>query len=399
MIKLEKKSEVTIMFELSEEQLMVKDMCRGFAEKELREQAVEIDRTHRFPLETTRKLGELGIMGVVYPEEYGGAGMDYVSYAIAVEEISRVCASSGVIVSAHNSLCLSPIYYFGTDEQKKKYLPKLSTGEHIGAFGLTEPGAGSDSGGTKTTAVKNGDSYTLNGCKNFITNGEYADVHVTLAITDKAGQKNKNSSFFIVEKTDPGFSVGKVEDKLGICASSTTEMVYEDCIIPSDRMLGAPGDGFKIAMHTLDGGRVGIGAQALGIAQAALEEAAKYANTREQFGASIGKLQAIQWMIADMATEVEAARLLVYQAAAMLDKNGKNRKPVSKYAAMAKLYASECAHRCAHKCIQIHGGYGYVKEYIAERLYRDARITEIYEGTSEIQRLVVASNVLAEYAE
>jgi len=322
-----------------------------------------------------------------------------VSYAIAVEEISRVCASSGVIVSAHNSLCVSPIYYFGTEEQKKKYLPKLCTGEHIGAFGLTEPGAGSDSGGTRTTAIKDGNNYHLNGSKNFITNGEYADVHVTLAVTDKAGQKNKNSSFFIIEKSDPGFSVGKVEDKLGICASSTTEMLYDECRISEDRMLGAPGDGFKIAMHTLDGGRVGIGAQALGIAQAALEEAAKYANMREQFGSSIGKLQAIQWMIADMATEVEAARLLVYQAASMLDKNGKNRKPVSKYAAMAKLYASECAHRCAHKCIQVHGGYGYVKDYIAERLYRDARITEIYEGTSEIQRLVVAANVLSEYAE
>jgi butyryl-CoA dehydrogenase len=387
------------MFELSEEQLMVRGMCREFAEKELREQAVEIDKTHKFPLETTRKLGELGIMGVVYPDTYGGAGMDYVSYAIAVEEISRVCASSGVIVSAHNSLCVSPIYYFGTEEQKNKYLPKLCTGEHIGAFGLTEPGAGSDSGGTRTTAIKDGSIYHLNGSKNFITNGEYADIHVTLAVTDKAGQKNKNSSFFIIEKSDPGFSVGKVEDKLGICASSTTEMLYDECRIPEDRILGAPGDGFKIAMHTLDGGRVGIGAQALGIAQAALEEAAKYANMREQFGASIGKLQAIQWMIADMATEVEAARLLVYQAASMLDKNGKNRKPVSKYAAMAKLYASECAHRCAHKCIQVHGGYGYVKDYIAERLYRDARITEIYEGTSEIQRLVVAANVLSEYAE
>ncbi len=387
------------MFELSEEQLMVRDMCRGFAEKELREQAVEIDKSHKFPLETTRKLGELGIMGVVYPEEYNGAGMDYVSYAIAVEEISRVCASSGVIVSAHNSLCLSPIYYFGTDEQKKKYLPKLCTGEHIGAFGLTEPSAGSDSGGTKTTAVKNGDGYIVNGSKNFITNGQYADVHVTLAVTDKNAPKNKNTSFFIIEKGDPGFSVGKVEDKLGICASSTTEMIYEDCKIPDGRMLGEPGDGFKIAMHTLDGGRVGIAAQALGIAQAALEEGAKYANLREQFGAPIGKLQAIQWMLADMATEIEAARLLVYQAAYLCSKNGKNRRPVGKYSAMAKLYASECAHRCAHKCIQIHGGYGYVKDYIAERLYRDARITEIYEGTSEIQRLVIATNVLAEYAE
>ncbi len=387
------------MFELTEEQLMVREMCRGFAEKELKEQAVEIDRTHRFPLETTRKLGELGIMGVVYPGEYNGAEMDYVSYAIAVEEISRICASSGVIVSAHNSLCLSPIYYFGTKEQKEKYLPKLCSGEHIGAFGLTEPDAGSDSGGTKTTAIKNDGQYLLNGSKNFITNGEYADVHVTLAVTDKNAGKNKNTSFFIIEKGDPGFSVGKVEDKLGICASSTTEMVYTDCVLPDDRMLGKPGEGFKIAMHTLDGGRVGIGAQALGIAQAALEEAAKYANQRVQFGASIGRLQAIQWMIADMATEIEAARLLIYQAAAMLDKNGSNRKPVSKYAAMAKLYASECAHRCAHKCIQIHGGYGYVKDYIAERLYRDARITEIYEGTSEIQRLVIATGVLSEFAD
>lgn len=378
---------------------MVRNMCREFAENELREQAVEIDKTHRFPLETTRKLGELGIMGVVYDDKYGGAGMDYVSYAIAVEEISRVCASSGVIVSAHNSLCVSPINYFGTDAQKEKYLPKLCRGEHIGAFGLTEPNAGSDSGGTKTTAAKAGKGYVLNGSKNFITNGAYADVHVTLAITDRNATKNRNTSFFIIEKDDPGFSVGKVEDKLGICASSTTEMIYEDCDIPEDRMLGAPGEGFKIAMHTLDGGRVGIAAQALGIAQAALEEAAKYANMREQFGASIGKLQAIQWMIADMATEVEAARLLVYQAASLLDKNGSNRRPVSKYSAMAKLYASECAHRCAHKCIQIHGGYGYVKDYIAERLYRDARITEIYEGTSEIQRLVIATSVLSEFEE
>lgn len=385
------------MFDLTEEQLMVRNMCREFAEKELREQAVEIDRTHRFPLETTRKLGELGIMGVVYDDKYGGAGMDYVSYAIAVEEISRVCASSGVIVSAHNSLCVSPINYFGTEAQKAKYLPKLCRGEHIGAFGLTEPNAGSDSGGTKTTAVKGGKGYIMNGSKNFITNGAYADVHVTLAVTDKNATKNKNTSFFIIEKGDPGFSVGKVEDKLGICASSTTEMIYEDCDIPEDRMLGAPGEGFRIAMHTLDGGRVGIAAQALGIAQAALEEAAKYANMREQFGAPIGKLQAIQWMIADMATEIEASRLLVYQAAALLDKNGSNRRPVSKYSAMAKLYASECAHRCAHKCIQIHGGYGYVKDYIAERLYRDARITEIYEGTSEIQRLVVAASVLSEF--
>ena len=387
------------MFELTEEQLMVRSMCRDFGEKELKEQAVEIDKSHKFPLETTRKLGELGLMGVMFPDKYNGAGMDYISYAIAVEEISKVCASSGVIVSAHTSLCCSPIYYFGTDAQKEKYLPKLCKGEHIGAFGLTEPGAGSDSGGTKTYADKTGNGFKLNGSKNFITNGQYADVHVTLAVTDKAGKKNKNSTFFIIEKDDKGFSVGKVEEKLGICASSTTEMIYEDCEIPADRMLGAPGDGFKIAMHTLDGGRIGIASQALGIAQAALEAMAKYANQREQFGAPIGKLQAIQWMIADTATEVAAARWLVYNAAALADKYGKERRHFSKEAAMAKLYAAECSHRAAHRCIQVHGGYGYVKEYIAERLYRDARITEIYEGTSEIQRLVIAASVLNEYAE
>ena len=383
------------LFELTEEQMMVRDMCRDFAEKELKEQAVEIDRSHRFPLETTKKLGDLGIMGVVYPEEYNGSGMDYVSYAIAVEEISRVCASSGVAVSAHNSLCLSPIFYFGTEEQKKKYLTKLCTGEHIGAFAITEPEAGSDAGGTRTTAVLKDGKWVINGSKNFITNGAYADVHVVLAVTDKDAAKNRNTSMFIVEKGTPGFSVGKVEDKLGICGSSTTEMVYEDCIIPEENILGNPGDGFKISMHTLDGGRVGIAAQALGIAQAALDEAAAYANQRVQFGKPIAKLQAIQWMIADMATEIEAARLLVYKAADLL--NTGDRRLASKNAAMAKLYAAECAHRCTHKCIQIHGGYGYVKEYIAERLYRDARITEIYEGTSEIQRLVIASNVLKDY--
>ncbi|MFA5517951.1 MAG: acyl-CoA dehydrogenase family protein [Spirochaetota bacterium] len=387
------------MFELTEEQLMLRDMCRGFAEKNLREQAVEIDKTHKFPLETTKQMADLGLLGIMYPSEYNGADMDYVSYAIACEEISRVCAASGTIISAHNSLCISPIYYFGTDEQKENYMPRLCTGEHIGAFAITEPGAGSDSGGTAATAVKDGDYYILNGTKNFITNGEYADIHLTLAVTDKDGIKNKNTSFFIIEKGDPGFSVGKVEEKLGICASSTTEMVYDNCRIPANRLLGKPGEGFKIAMHTLDGGRVGIAAQALGIAQAALEEAAKYANQREQFGAPIAKLQSIQNMIADMATEIEASRLLVYKSATLLDQHGANRRMASKNAAMAKLYASECAHRCTHKCIQILGGYGYVKEYIAERLYRDARITELYEGTSEIQRLVVAANVLAEYAE
>ncbi len=382
-------------FTLTEEQMMVRDMCKKFADNELKEQAIEIDRTHEFPMETTKKLGEMGIMGVVYPEEYNGSGMDYMCYAIAVEEISRGCASSGVIVSAHNSLCVSPIYYFGTEDQKKKYLPKLCTGEHIGAFAITEPEAGSDAGGTKTKGVLKDGKWILNGSKNFITNGGVADTFVVLAVTEGEGTKGGNSSMFIIEKGMPGFSIGKVEDKLGICASSTTEIIMDNCELSEENLLGNRGDGFKIAMHTLDGGRVGIAAQALGIAQAALDEATSYALERVQFGKPIAKLQAIQWMIADMATEIEAARLLVYQAAAFMGTG--DRKRYSKYAAMAKLYASECAHRCSHKAIQIHGGYGYVKDYIVERLYRDARITEIYEGTSEVQRLVIANSVLKEY--
>lgn len=383
------------VFELTEEQQMVKDMCRDFGEKVLKEQAVEIDKTHRFPMETTKKLGELGMMGIVYPEEYNGSGMDYVSYSIAISELSKYCASTGTILAAHNSLCISPIYYFGTEAQKKKYLPKLCSGEHIGAFAITEPEAGSDAGGTKTTAVLKNGKWILNGSKNFITNGAVCDVHVVLAVTDKDRQKGRNTGFFIVEKGTPGFTVGKVEDKLGICASSTTEMVYDNCEIPEENILGKPGDGFKIAMHTLDGGRVGVAAQALGIAQAALDAAAEYAHQRKQFGKPISKLQAIQFMIADMATEIEAAWLLIYKTAELL--NTGDRRRASKYSAMAKLYASECAHRCTHKCMQIHGGYGYVKDYIAERLYRDARITEIYEGTSEIQRLVIGNSVLSEY--
>ncbi len=383
------------VFELTEEQIMVRDMCRDFGEKELKEQAARIDKTHQFPMETTKKLGDLGMMGVVYPEEYGGAGMDYVSYAIAIAELSKYCASTGTIVAAHNSLCISPIYYFGTEEQKKKYLPKLCSGQHIGAFAITEPEAGSDAGGTKTTAVFKNGKWILNGTKNFITNGGVCDVHVVLAVTDKDAPKGKNTSFFIVEKGTPGFSVGKLEEKLGICASSTTEMIYDNCEIPAENILGKPGDGFKIAMHTLDGGRVGVAAQALGIAQAALDAAANYAHQRYQFGKPIAKQQAIQFMIADMATEIEAAWLLVYKTAEIL--NTGDRRRASKYSAMAKLYASECAHRCTHRCMQIHGGYGYIKDYVAERLYRDARITEIYEGTSEIQRLVIAGSVLADY--
>ena len=380
-------------FNLTEEQQMVREMCQSFAENELAPKAEHYDRTHEFPWEHVNKLKEMGMFGVVYPEEYNGSAMDYLSYAIAVEELSRGCASTGVIISAHNSLCLSPLYYFGTEEQKKKFVSKLTTGEWIGCFGITEPDAGSDAAGTKTTAVLKNGKWVLNGTKNFITNGGVADVAVVTAVTDKE-KGHRGLSFFIIEKGTPGFSVGKTEDKLGICASSTTELVFDNCEIPEANLLGELGDGFKIAMHTLDGGRVGIAAQALGIAQAALDESVAYANERQQFGKPIAKQQAIQWMIADMATEIEAARLLTYQAAEKM--NGGDRRVASKYAAMAKLYASECSHRATHKCIQIHGGYGYVKEYIAERLYRDARITEIYEGTSEIQRLVIAANVLKE---
>ncbi len=381
-------------FKLSEEQQMLKDTLRKFAEDDLKPKAEHYDRTHDFPFEHVKKLGEMGVMGVVYPEKYNGAGMDYLSYAIAVEEVSRGDASAGVIVSAHNSLCLSPINYFASEELKQKYLSKLTTGEWIGCFGITEPEAGSDASGTKTTAeLKNG-KWVLNGTKNFITNGGVAQVAVVTAVTDK-GIGHKGLSFFLIEKGTPGFSVGKTEDKLGICASSTTELVFDNCEIPEGHMVGKRGEGFKIAMHTLDGGRVGIAAQAVGIAQAALDASVVYAKDRKQFGKSISDFQAIQWMIADMATEIEAARLLVYQAATLIGTGDRQR--YSKYAAMAKLYASEMSHRVTHKAIQIFGGYGYVKDYPVERHYRDARITEIYEGTSEIQRLVIASNVIREY--
>jgi len=381
-------------FKLTEEQELVRDTCRQFAENELKPFAAEFDRNHSFPEEQVKKLGELGMMGVVYPDEYNGAGMDYISYAIAVEELSRACASTGVIVSAHNSLCLSPIYYFGTEEQKKKYLTRLTTGEWIGCFGITEPSAGSDAAGTQTTAeLKNG-KWVLNGTKNFITNGGQAQVAVVIAVTEK-GIGHKGLTFFIVEKGTPGFSIGKAEDKLGIRASSTTELIFDDCEIPEENILGELGQGFKIAMHTLDGGRVGIAAQALGIAQAALDEAATYANERIQFGKPLSGNQAIQWMLADMATEIEASRLLVYKAAQLIGTGERQR--YSRYAAMAKLFASETSHRATHKAIQIFGGYGYTADYPVERLYRDSRITEIYEGTSEVMRMVISNSVIRDY--
>lgn len=390
-IKIQKNGVMDMEFTLSEEHQMIRDICRKFADKELKPIAAEYNRKHLFPMEQVKKLGEMGIMGIVYPEEYNGAGMDYISYAIAVEEISRGGASTGVTVSAHNSLCLSPIYYFGTEEQKKKYLPRLCTGEHIGCFGITEPGAGSDASGTITRAERKNGKWVLNGSKTFITNGGVADVAVVMAKT-ASNADHRGLSMFIIEKGSPGFLVGKAEGKMGLLSSSTTELIFDNCEIPGENLLGEEGQGFKIAMHTLDGGRVGIAAQAVGISQAAMEDAVAYAKERKQFNKSISEFEAIQWMIADMATDIEAARLMTYQAADLL--NGDNRQKYSKQAAMAKLFASEASHRVTHKALQILGGYGYTTEYPMERYCRDARITEIYEGTSEIMRLVIATNVL-----
>ncbi len=374
---------------LTEEQKMMKEMVSKFAREEIGPVARENQEKGIFPKEIVKKAGELGLMGVAYPPEYGGAGMDFVSYMIAVEEISRYCASTGVIVSAHSSLAVDPIFRFGTEEQKKKYLPDMCSGKKIGCLGLTEPGAGSDAGALKTSAKLDKDKWILNGTKHFITNGEEADVAVICASTDPA-QKTRGISAFIVEKGIPGFTVGKHEHKLGINATSTTELIFEDCAIPKENLLGELNKGFKIAMITLDGGRLGIGAQALGIARGSIEDSIKFAKEREQFGQPIANFQAIQWMIADMWTEYEAAWLLNYRASLMKDRG----LSYSQEAAMAKLKASEVASMCAAKAIQIHGGYGYTKEFDVERYLRDAKITEIYEGTSEIMRLVISANLL-----
>ena len=378
-------------FELTEEQTMIYDMTKRFSEEELKPRAEEVDRDHKYPAESVAQMAELGLMGMVFPEEYGGSGMDYVSYAIAIEEVSRHCASTGVIMSAHTSLCAAPIYSFGTEEQKKKFLTPLAKGQKIGCFGMTEAGAGTDSAGTRTTAKLDGDHYLLNGTKNFITNGKEAEIAVVLVRTDD--NKHKGLSMMIVEKGTPGFSVGKLEDKLGILGSSTVELVFEDVKVPKENLLGKEGEGFKIGMHTLDGGRIGIASQALGIAKGSLEESIEFAKTREQFDQPIINFQAIQWMIADMATRLDAARLLTWRAAKLKDKGDAR---YSKEAAMAKLFASETAMWAATKAIQIHGGYGYTKDYPVERYFRDAKITEIYEGTSEVQRLVIAQSLIKE---
>ena len=376
-------------FQLTKEQEFVRKMVREFAVNEVEPIAADIDREHRFPTETVEKMARYGLLGVPFPTEYEGAGGDHISYAITVEELSRVCASTGVICSAHTSLCCWPIFAWGNEEQKAKYLPDLLSGRKLGAFGLTEPGAGTDSAGQQTRAVLEGDEYVLNGSKVFITNGGYAETFVVMAMTDKS-KGTRGITAFIVEKGDPGFEIGKTEDKMGICASSTTELVFKDCRIPADRVLGKVGQGFKVAMSTLDGGRIGIASQALGIAQGALDVTVEYMKARKQFGKKLSEMDALRQVVADLATKIEAARLLIYQAADMKDKH-MNYGPKS---AMAKLFAAETAMYVTTKCVQLHGGYGYTKDYPVERMMRDAKITEIYEGTSEVQRMVVAASVL-----
>lgn len=378
-----------MIFKLSEEQELLRKTVRDFAESEIAPKAAEMDEKEEYDMSLWSKMAEMGLTGIPYPDDYEGAGMDNLSYAIAVEELSRVCASSGVLISAHTSLCSWPIYAFGTEEQKKKFLAPLCSGEKIGAMGLTEPAAGSDAGALKTTAVKEGNEYVLNGTKIFITNGFMAEINVIFACTDKS-KGTKGISAFIVEKGTPGFTFGKKEHKLGIRASSTYELVFENCRIPAENLLGDVGQGFKIVMMTLDGGRIGIASQALGIAQGAYEQAVNYSKIREQFGKPISANQGLQWMLADMATQIEAARLLIYQAAYLKD----TKQPYSKQAAMAKLFASETAMAVTTKAVQVFGGYGYTREYPVERMMRDAKITEIYEGTSEVMRMVIAANIL-----
>jgi len=376
-------------FSLTKEQELVKQMVREFAINEVKPIAAEIDVTERFPMENVEQMARYNMLGIPFPTEFGGAGGNNVSYAMTVEELSKVCGTTGVIVSAHTSLCGAPIYQFGTQEQKEKYLTPLAKGEKLGAFGLTEPNAGTDAAGQQTTAVLEGDHYVLNGSKIFITNGGVADIFVVFAMTDKS-KGTRGISAFIVEKSFPGFSIGKVEEKLGIRASSTTELVFENCIVPKENLLGKEGKGFAVAMQTLDGGRIGIAAQALGIAQGALDEAVAYMKERKQFGKSLSAFQGLQWMVADMDVQIEAARLLVYKAAYKKDMG----QPYSVEAARAKLYASEVAMDVTTKAVQLFGGYGYTKEYPVERMMRDAKITEIYEGTSQVQRMVIAGSIL-----
>ena len=376
-------------FQLSEEQQQLRRSVREFAERELLPNVMKWDEAGEFPLAAVKELGKLGLMGVIFPAEYGGAGLGYVEYVVAVEELSRVDGSIGITVAAHNSLCTNHIFLAGSETQKKKYVPKLASGEFLGAWGLTEPGSGSDAGSARMTGVRKGEGWVLNGTKTFITNGHYADVSVVLAVTDKTAHTHGLSAF-IVEKGTKGFRAGKKENKLGLRASDTSELIFEDCYVPGDALCGKECDGFIDAMRVLDGGRISIAALSLGMAQGAYEAALKYSKQRQQFGKAISEFQAIQWKLADMATEIDAARLLTLRSAAMKDAGMKTTLESS----MAKLYASEVAVRCANESVQIHGGYGFIKDYPADKFYRDVKLCTIGEGTSEIQRMVIARQLL-----
>ncbi|CAB1262275.1 acyl-CoA dehydrogenase [Clostridium sp. MT-14] len=375
-------------FTLTREQEFVKQMVKEFTENEVKPIAAEIDETERFPQETVDKMAKYGMLGIPFPVEYGGAGGDTLAYILAVEEVSKACATTGVILSGHTSLCASLLQQFGTEEQKQKYLVPLAKGEKLGAFGLTEPNAGTDASGQQSQAILEGDHYILNGQKIFITNGGVADVFIVFAMTDRS-KGTRGISAFILEKGTPGFSIGKTENKMGIRASSTTELVFEDCIIPKENLVGKEGKGFPIAMKTLDGGRIGIAAQALGIAEGALDEAIEYMKERKQFGRPLFKFQGLGWTVADLDTEIEAARFLVYKAAVNKDKG----VPYTVDAARAKLIAATVAMEVTTKVVQLFGGYGYTKDYPVERMMRDAKITEIYEGTSEVQKMVISGNL------
>jgi hypothetical protein len=376
-------------FQFTEEQQQLRRSVREFAEREILPNVMKWDEAGEFPLATIRELGKLGLMGVVFPNDLGGAGMGYVEYVTAIEELSRVDGSVGIIVAAHTSLCANHIFLAGNEEQKRKYLPRLASGEFIGAWGLTEPGSGSDAGSARMSAVRNKHGWVLNGTKTFCTNGHYADVLVVIAVTDRAAHTHGLSAF-IVEKATKGFRPGKKENKLGLRASDTAELIFEDCLIPAENLVGAEGNGFIDAMRVLDGGRISIAALSLGMAQGAYEAALNYSKQRKQFGRAISDFQAIQWKLADMATEIDAARLLTMRAASMKDAGLKSTLESS----MAKLYASEVAVKCANEGVQIHGGYGFIKDYPAEKFYRDVKLCTIGEGTSEIQRMVIARQIL-----
>ncbi len=376
-------------FQLNDEQQQLRKSVREFAEREIAPHVLEWDEAAQFPSEIVKELGKMGLMGVIFPAEYGGAGMGYVEYVIAIEELSRIDGSVGIIVAAHTSLGSNHIFIAGNDQQKQKYVPKLATGEFLGAWGLTEPGSGSDAGGARCTAVRKGDKWVLNGTKTFITNGAHADVYVVIAVTDKAARTHGLSAF-IVEKGTKGFRPGKKENKLGLRASDTSELIFEDCEIPAENLLGQEGQGFIDAMRVLDGGRISIAALGLGMAQGAYECALKYSKQRQQFGKAISEFQAIQWKLADMATEIDAARLLTMRAAWLKD----NHMKTTLESSMAKLYTSEVAVRVANEGVQIHGGYGFIKDYPAEKFYRDVKLCTIGEGTSEIQRMVISRQIL-----